>query len=149
MKIGSIVIAIFAVFLLLGYFATPILNGIKGWRTGGTTTQTMTVATAGGVTSANVTLSKDLYQSLVTNIISITSSDGTDTPATGTYTEATKVLEITGLEASTSRTLTLSYYGETDDSVMRIIGPFLGFLIIGGLVVLLIMGVTHKGGGRR
>lgn len=145
MSMGNVFIGVIAVFLLLGAFSTPILNGIKTWRTDGPTTQLIAVTTAGGVTSANVTLTKDLYQASVDQITSITSPNGSDTPVGSSYTESSKVLNIVGLADGTTRNLTLTYYGESDQSIMRIIGPFLGFFIIGGLLVLLVMGAAGKG----
>jgi hypothetical protein len=132
---GKALVAIIAIFLLLGAFATPILNGIKNWRTdGGGTTQTELITTAAAQTSANVTLDKDLYQAITSSVTSITSTDGTDTPVATAYDEDTLALTIAGLNDDASRTLTIVYDGETDDNVMRVIGPFLGVLVIGGLV---------------
>lgn len=142
------VVNLLAIFLLLGAFAVPILNGIKTWRTDGEATQTASVTTAAGATSANVTLAKDLYQANITNVSSVTSSEGTDVPAVSAYDETTKKLEIAGLDDDLTRTLTIVYYGETDQEIMRIIGPFLGILIIGGLVVLLLWD-TFTGKKRR
>ncbi len=143
--IGKAFVAVIAIFLLLGAFSTPILDGIKTWRTDGLSTQTAVVATAAGVTTANITLAKDLYQANVVNVSSITSSDGTDVPAATSYTEDTLVLLVSGLNDDASRTLTLSYYGETDSDVMRVIGPFAAVLIIGGLIALIIWEVvSHK-----
>jgi hypothetical protein len=133
--------AILGIFLLLGAFSTPILDGIKTWRTDGLSTQTTVVATAPGATTANVTLAKDLYQANVVNIHSITSTDGADAAAATSYTEATLVLLVSGLNDDSSRTLTIQYYGETDSDVLRIIGPFLGVLVIGGLTILMIWSI--------
>jgi hypothetical protein len=133
--------AILGIFLLLGAFSSPILDGIKTWRTDGLATQTTVAATAAGVTSANVTLAKDLYQANIVNVDSLTSTDGADAPAVTSYTEATKVLLISGLNDDSSRTFTISYYGETDSDVMRIVGPFVGVLLIGGLAALMIWSV--------
>ena len=58
---GKIAIGVLTVFLILGVFREPILDGIKGWRTNDTN-QSESVATAAGVTSANVTLDYDLYR---------------------------------------------------------------------------------------
>jgi hypothetical protein len=149
MKLGNAVLGIFAIFLLIGVFATPIINGIKTWRTDGLNSQDAIVATAGGVTTANITLTKDLYQANIVNLDDITSTDGDDTPVGTDYDEDTLVLAVAGLEASTSRTLTISYYGETDQSVMRVIGPFLGFLIIGGLLTAIAWGMFHNKKGIR
>ncbi len=139
--VGKAFIGIIAIFLLLGAFSTAILDGIKTWRTDGLSTQTAVVATGAGVTTANITLAKDLYQANITNVDSITSTEGTDAAAATSYDEDTLALTIAGLAANTSRTLTISYYGETDQQVMRTIGPFLGVLIIGGLAALVIWGI--------
>ena len=132
-KIGGVILAIIAIFLLLGPFREPIVDGIKGWRASDTT-EDFVVATAAAVTTANVTLSYDLYQAATAEIIEITSTDGTDAPVASTYTEATKVLLVAGLNDDANRTLTVEYYAETDDDTMRIIGPFVGFLIFGGII---------------
>jgi hypothetical protein len=149
MKLGNAVLGIFAIFLLIGVFAPSIIDGIKTWRTDGLTSQDAIVATAGGVTTANITLTKDLYQANIVNLDDITSTDEDDTPVGTDYDEDTLVLAVAGLEASTSRTLTISYYGETDQSVMRVIGPFLGVLIIGGLLAAIAWGMFHNKKGIR
>jgi anti-sigma-K factor RskA len=141
---GKILVVVIAIFLLLAAFSSPILDGIKGWRTNDTT-QTFAVTTAVGATTANVTLSYDLYQAAVPEVIAITSTQGTDTPAATTYTEATKVLLVSGLDDDLTRNLSVNYYAETDDDVMRVLGPFLGALIIGGLVAFIFMGMFKKG----
>lgn len=132
-KIGGVIIAIIAIFLLLGPFRQPIVDGIKGWRANDTE-EDFAVTTAAAQTTANVTLSYDLYQAATAEVIEITSTDGTDTPVSSTYTEATKKLLIAGLNDDASRTLTVEYWAETDDDTMRIIGPFVGFLIFGGII---------------
>jgi len=131
-KIGTIFIGILSIFLLLGAFRTPISDGIKGWRTTDST-QAFAVTTAAGVTSANVTLSYDLYQAATAEVIGITSNVTADVPVATTYTEVTKVLLVSGLEESKTHTLSVEYYAETDDEVMRVLGPFLNFLIFGGV----------------
>lgn len=133
---GQIVVGILALFLLIGAFRTPIIDGIKGWRTSDTN-ETFAVTTVAGQTSANVTLAYDLYQAATAEVIGI-SSNTTGTPVASAYTEASKKLLIAGLPASTSQALTVNYYAETDDEVMRIIGPFLGFLIFFGTAGLII-----------
>lgn len=142
--------AIVVIFLLLGPFRDPIIDGIKSWRTdGGGTTQTELVATAAGVTSANVTLDKDLFQAITSSVTSITSTDGTDTPVAVTYTEATKLLNIGGLNDDASRTLTLVYDGETDDDVMRVLGPFLAAIIFLFIIGAVAWDVVKKKNRRR
>lgn len=139
--VGKVFVAVVSIFLLLGAFSTQILNGIKTWRTDGLSTQSTVVTVGAGVTAANVTLAKDLYQANIVNVSSITSTDGTDAPAATLYTESTLALQVEGLNDDATRTLTISYYGETDSDVMRAIGPFLGLLIIGGSAALIIWSV--------
>ena len=142
---GRVFIGILAIFLLLGAFATPINDGIKTWRTNDTS-QDFEVTTGVGVTSANVTLSYNLYQEALAEVQSISSNDTDDTPVATTYTDATKVLLVSGLDDSTVRALTIDYYAETDSTVMRVLGPFLPFLIFGFLLMATVWGVVK---GRR
>ncbi len=142
-KISLIFVAILGIFLLLGPFRQPIADGIKGWRTE-TQVQTVAVVTAGGVTSANVTLSADLFQDDVAEVSSISSNDTGDAPAASTYTAATKVLLVSGLVAASNHTLTLTYYADTDDTVMAVVGPFLGILIFGGLTIGFLVRTWHN-----
>ena len=142
---GRVFIGILAIFLLLGAFATPINDGIKTWRTNDTS-EDFEVTTGVGVTSANVTLSYNLYQEALAEVQSISSNDTDDTPVATTYTDATKVLLVSGLDDSTVRALTVDYYAETDSTVMRVLGPFLPFLIFGFLLMATVWGVVK---GRR
>jgi len=145
---GRVLVAVLSIFLLLGAFASPITDGIKTWRTNDTT-ENFNVTTGAGETGANVTLSYDLYQAATAEVIGITSDNDTDVPVANSYVEATKALEITGLVASDTRVLGVNYYSETDDRVMRILGPFLGILIFGGLISAILYGMWKKGGRRR
>ncbi len=128
---GKIVVAIICIVLLLG-FAGGITTGIHNWRTD-EVTQLAAVTTGGGVTTGNVVLSRDLYNSAVSEVKSITSTYS-EYPATGTYTEGTKTLQITGLAESQTRTLTIKYYSEKDDEILQTLGPFLAVLIFGGII---------------
>lgn len=146
-KIGAVLFGIIALFLLIGPFRAPISDGIKGWRTS-ETTENYNVTTAAAVTSANVTLSYDLYQAATAEVIGITSNVTTETPVANTYTEATKRLLISGLDADATHTLAVSYYAETDDDVMRVLGPFLSFLIFGLPAFAIIYGIWPRKGRR-
>lgn len=145
--IGKVFVGILAIFLLLGAFSGPIIDGIKGWRTNDAT-QSFAAPTAANVTTANVTLTYDLYQAAVPEVSSITSTEGADAPSATSYTEVTKVLLVSGLDDDNTRTLTVNYYAETDDNVMRVLGPFLGVLIIGGCVALILWAMLIRGRGR-
>jgi hypothetical protein len=141
---GKILIGVLAIFLLLGAFASPILDGIKGWRTENTT-QNAIVVTGAGITTSNVTLLKDLYQDETTEVIAVTSNI-TETPVATSYDEDTNNLLISALTAAETRTLTINYYGEPDNAIMKAIGPFLAVLIIGGLIFLIIWGMRKNRG---
>jgi len=142
---GKVFIAILAVFLLLGAFTSPILAGIKTWRTVDTT-ENFIVSTGAAVTTANVTLGSDLFQDDESNVIEVSSSI-TESPVATSYTAATNVLLISALTANESRTLTINYYAESDNEVMQAAGPFLPVLVIGGLLAIIFIGtfVMKKG----
>ena len=145
--IGRVFVGILAIFLLLGAFATPINDGIKTWRTNDTS-EDFEVSTAVGVTAANVTFSYNLYLEALAEVQSISSNDTGDIPVAAVYTDATKLLNITGLNDDAVHSLTVAYYAETDSLVMRVLGPFLSFLIFGFLLMGIVWGIT-KGTGRR
>ncbi len=145
--IGKVMLAILALFLLIGAFRVPITDGIKGWRTSDIT-QIAPAITAAGVYSDNIELSYDLYQASLAQVVSI-STNSTGAPAPSGYTEDTKVLLVTNLNPSETVSLSIRYYAETDDEVMRILGPFLAFLIFGGLAGMIIYSMFQKQGGRR
>ncbi len=144
--VGKVLIIIFALFLFFGYVIGYLGDGIKDWRSD-PYTESFLAVTAGGVTSANVTLSYDLYQAKTANVARITSSNGGDTPVASAYDEDNIRLTISGLAAGTSRTLTTTYDGETDDPVMRIIGPFILAIIVLIVLYALFHGVLKKGRG--
>lgn len=140
---GKIIAGVVAILILLGAFATPIVNGINNLRTDDAT-DAFVVATAAGVTSGNVTLTNDLFLADVGHVTAITSTNGTDTPVATTYTEATNVLLITGLLENTSRTLTIEYDADTADQVFLALGPFGNFIVIGGTLGLIIWAMVSK-----
>jgi post-segregation antitoxin (ccd killing protein) len=141
-RISAVLFGIIALFLLIGPFRSPISDGIKGWRTS-STTENYNVTTAAAVTAANVTLSYDLYQAATAEVIGIT-SNVTETPVANTYTEATKVLLVSGLDADATHTLAVTYYAETDDEVMQVLGPFLSFIIFGLPAFAIIYGIWPR-----
>ena len=127
--IGRVLVGIIA-FILLVAFAGAITLGIHGWRTDDVS-QGFVVSTGVGETTANVTLSRDLFNDEVTEVQSI-SSNISESPFVSSYASATNVLLVAGLAASESHALTVAYYSEVDDTVMQILGPFLAFMIFGG-----------------
>jgi len=139
---GKVFLMILAVFLLLGAFASPINDGIKGWRTEDTT-ESFVAATGAGVTTANVTLGSELFQDGVSEVIAITSNI-TETPVATSYVSASQVLLVSALDAGTSRTLSVNYYADSDSSIMQVAGPFFGIFIFGGLLVAIFLGMNKK-----
>lgn len=69
---------------------------------------TFNVETGGGVTTANVTLTKVLYDD-DTDTIDILSDISEDTPLFGSYYVPTRALAMTGLAVSSNRTITVTY----------------------------------------
>ena len=146
MKIGTIFIGLIVLFLLIGPFRTPITDGIKGWRTIDTYNEANVTPNAAG--AANITLSYDLYQSALGEIQLPITSNTTGSPAPASYSESDKKLLVDGLNVGEYQTIRVDYYGETDDVVMRILGPFLSFLIFFGMTGLIIWSLAKKSGRR-
>lgn len=98
------VIIITTIFL----FMLPITGAIYDFRTDIREDEFNNVETGSGETTANVTLLKPVYDD-DTNTIDILSNTSDDTPAYSSYNTTTRALEVSGLAASTNRTLTVSY----------------------------------------
>ena len=142
--IGKIFLAILCLFLLVGAFRTPIIDGIKGWRTVDTP---LSKSVSPDGDNATIQLDHDLYQAALSNVQTITTNIS-GAPAAYSYTEATRMLVINGLNPGT-QTLAFNYYAETDDEVMRIIGPFLAFFIFFGVAGAIVYSLVSKQGRRR
>jgi len=147
--IGKIFIGLIALFLLLGAFRTPIIDGIKGWRSMDIDPYTEGVVTDNVTTTYDIDLDYDLYQANVGEATVTSNITETLNPPAKAYVEATKVLTVSGLLPSQTRTLTIEYYAETEDPVMRVIGPFLAFFIFFGVAGLIIWSIMSKKGRRR
>jgi len=85
----------------------PVTDGIYSFRTD-VKEDSFYVTTAAGVTAANNTLTKALYDDDVSTV-DLFSDLNTDTPTVYAYNTTTQVLWVTGLTASDDRTLTISY----------------------------------------
>lgn len=142
--VGKILVGILALFLLLAAFASDMTDGIKAWRTDDTTQQ-FAVTTGAGVTAGNMTLSYDLFQAATAEVQSISSNNTNDVPVPIGYIESTKSLEVGGLEAAEVRTLTVNYLAEDTNEVMRVTGAFLGIIVVGGCIGLILWGMFKKG----
>jgi hypothetical protein len=143
--VGAVFFCILALFLLLGAFREPIADGIKGWRTE-EQAQGATVTTGAGATTANVTLTADLFQDDTAEVTDISSNISGESPAASTYTAATNVLLVSGLNSSATHALVITYNADPESAVMAAVGPFLGILIFGGLIVAILYGAFK---GRR
>jgi hypothetical protein len=135
---GKVLFGVLAVFLLLGGFATPIMDGIKSWRTEDTT-ESFAITTGAGETTENVTLTNDLFQDDVSEVIGITSNVTGESPIATSYTTSTNVLLVSALNPSATHTLSVNYYAEAEGDVIRAVGPFLAVFIIGGLLLAIVM----------
>jgi len=98
------------------------------------------VDTGGGETSVDVTLSQELYGDETRNA-SITSNVTADAPIASSYVSATRVLTVTGLQASTAHYLTVTYKIDRLDDYW---GAGAGAKVI---PVLLILGILCIVGG--
>lgn len=71
-------------------------------------TDPFNVTTGGAVTTADVTLSQSLFDDATYNVV-VTSNNTADAPIASTYTSATKLLHVTGLNAEDYRQLSVVY----------------------------------------
>ena len=90
--------------------------------------------TVAGQTTENVTLHKPVYDDDI-DTIDIVSDESADTPAYNSYDNTTRVVNITGLSANLTRTLTVSYDVdalEGGDALNTFVGyiPWIWMLII-------------------
>lgn len=91
-------------------------------------------ATAGSTTD-DVILTEALFDDDVTNVNTITSSNGTDTATADSYINATRALTVGGLEATGTRNLTIQYDADATDGYtglgsMVSFGPLIIFMAI-------------------
>ena len=139
---SKIFLAILAI-VFLSAFSGSIADGIRNFRTDDLT-QSSAVTTGVGVTTGNITLGSDLYQDNTSHISTITSNVTGETPVATGYTTASNILNVGSLQASTTRMLTVNYYAAIDDDYMNIIGPFMAFLIFGGILFAIVWGVWKQ-----
>ena len=141
----------FILIILLFAFSTQISNGVANLRTDDVTQSEVAVATGGGVTTKDIVLDRELFGADGSHVTSITSSLPADIPLAGSYVDATDTLTITGLAASETRDLTIIYRSEKNDDFWSAIGPFMSFLIFGGIIAAIVWGVwqgKHAGSYR-
>lgn len=137
MKTAFTIIGAIIVLVLFG----TMLMGIREAQTDEQEDAFGAVVTGGGITQADVVLTAPLYGEVLTNVVSITSGLGTDVPLATDYTVLTRTLEVSGLTASQTRTLTVTYqYGALDDYMG--VNTFFGFIpfLVGIAIVAIIIG---------
>lgn len=85
------------------------------------------VATGSGATAANITLAQAIYENHINQVVSVSSNITTDTPSATYFNSVNRALEVSGLAASSSRTLSVTF--RTDSSTMPTgMGTFWTFL---------------------
>lgn len=107
-RISPVIFGIIGVAILMIIFPI-IMSSTHDLKTDSIVQTAAAVVTGAGEVAADVVLTNDLYNDDNGSVISITSNNVADTPVAGTYTAATNTLNITGLAASDTRTLTITY----------------------------------------
>jgi len=145
---GSVIVGIIMVAVMFVLFPI-VMDSTHSLQTDEYVQSEAAVATGVGVTAADVVLDEALWDDATASVISITSDEVTDVPVANTYTAGTQTLNITGLAADDSRTLTITYEydGLTDYTgmgAMVAVAPLLLFLgVIGAVIGGLYMGFKH------
>ena len=133
MKSGILVLLAVILMLLL----SSALTGINDFRM---TDQTELHAktTTSPATSANCTLTCDLFNDDIANVSSVTSNNTSDAPLAAAYTSSTNALRVDGLITDSSRTLTIVY---KRDGLTEAPGASIGAKILPVLLLLAIIGL--------
>ena len=116
----SFIILVLSVILIL----MPVTDGVYDFKTD-VREDRLPATTAAAITSANVTLQKSVYDDDATTI-SVFSSLSSDVPVLSSYHAPTHSANVTGLAASSTRTLTVSY--DVDAINMAGLSTFLDLL---------------------
>lgn len=104
----SLFIVYAAIFMII---AIPfVFSEIDEALTEETTQNFAGVTTAAGIYAANVTLGEALWNNSRTSVSSVSSNlSGYDTPSTSYYNTVSHALEVSGLDASQTRTLSVDF----------------------------------------
>ena len=127
------------VLIMMFVFSSTISNGIHGLRTDSATQNEEVITTS--ETEWDIVLDAPLFNGNINQVVSVTSTDDDDIPLADSYATETDTLTVTGLDTSTTRTLTIIYYTEVTDQMMPVVGPFLPFLIFGGIIFAVIFSI--------
>lgn len=99
---------IFGALLLI--IATPfVFQAIDDSITQESTQSISGVSTGEGEYTANVTLYRDIYNDETQSIIEITSNTTSDAPSAASYNSVSRVLLVSGLDESVTRTFTVEF----------------------------------------
>ena len=138
----SYITAVFALLLVLlsVLFLPQLFTSLHAVQVD-TTTESSDIATGGGVTTGNLTLSEELHRAAISSVLSLESTNSNDVPFTVCYDEDTQVLVVDGLQASASRILSAEYeYVNPDNNPnMGAVATFLGILVALSLMILLVV----------
>jgi len=136
MKAISLIIGVCIIIVLLG----AVLGAITSFRSA-QYVQPAVVTTAPGVTTASVVLVQPLFDA-TTGYVTITSNDTGDAAIPFAYTSATRALTVSGLVASTSHYLYVTFrYNQLDSYLAAdIISKLWPFMI--GVGVIGVIGVA-------
>ena len=131
----KVVLSIVALIFLL-ILAGNVLPDVVDDTVSDTYAENYEVTTGGGITNTTESLSYAHYYTDLTGL-SATSDNGSDSPVVMSYNSVTYDVTVSGLEASASRILTISYYREGNQQFTGFNGfvrlaPIL--FIIGGIV---------------
>lgn len=120
---GGMVLGTILIILAFGMFPF-LLSAFDQWAYADSTT-IAAITTGGGETAGNITLGSDLYDENLDSVIDIDTSNADDTPAPSYYNTITRALEISGLEESVTRSLTIEYRTPRDDDFLGTLRPVL------------------------
>ena len=145
MKSVMLILGACIIILLL----SAVIPAINDFRSEEYTESHGVVTTGVGGTTANLTLTQDLFLDENSEVESVTSNVTNDVPLVSTYTSATDRLLITGLVASTARTLTVVYNIPSLDNYYAVdiatrVIPLLLVLGVFGLVAAAVYAGTRR-----
>ena len=133
MKSVVLLIGACIVILLLG----AVMTGVNDFRMEDQVA-TYDVTTGGGVTTADVTLTEALFGGETYNA-AVSSNITGDTPLASAYVAGTKALTVSGLDASSTRRLTVTYKIDAQDAYP---GAGLGASVIPVMIILGCIGLV-------
>jgi len=131
----SVLLVIGACIIILLF--SPILDAVNLFRMDDYAA-TYDVTTAANVTTAPVTLTEALFDD-ATAYVTVTSNLTADTALPASYVSSTKALTVSGLEASSTRRLSLSY---KIDRLANYTGAGLGAKVLPLMLVLGVIGIV-------